>query len=338
MPPSRLFGLVPLIAALVVAGCGGSDSGSGDNLTVYSGREEEIVAPLFERFEQSTGVTVDVRYGNSAELAAQIDEEGDNSPADVFFSQDAGALGSLGDRLTPLPQSTLDRIPATYRASDGRWVGTSGRVRVVVFNTGARKDAALPNDVLAYADKQYASRLGIAPTNASFQAFVTAMRLKVGDARTKTWLTELKRNGVKTFDGNRAIVEAVAAGDIELGLVNHYYLALVKAEQPDAPIANKFLAPGDPGALVNVAGVGTLATSGNAELAQRFVDFLLTDENQRFYATEAEESEYPLVSGIPPAEGLPALETLSGKSIPLGELGGEEQATIELISEVGLTP
>jgi iron(III) transport system substrate-binding protein len=334
----RPLAAIGILAAGLMAGCGGSGSSSDNrSLTIYSGREEEIVQPLFETFEKQTGITLDVRWGKSAELAAQIAEEGDNSPADVIFSQDAGALGSVASKLSALPQTTLDRVPATFRDGDGRWIGTSGRVRVVVYNTKAASGAALPDDVLAYSAPKYASRMGIAPTNASFQAFVSAMRITHGDARTKTWLTDLKNNGVKTFESNRQIVEAVAAGEIDYGLVNHYYLALVKAEQPDAPIANKFLAAGDPGALVNVAGVGILATTERAKDAQTFVDFLLSDEGQRFYSTEAEENEYPLVAGFDPAPGLPKLSELVGESFPLTRLADEEKTTLEMIDEVGFT-
>ncbi len=331
-------GGLAVVAALAAAGCGDSDSASGDaKLVVYSGREEEIVAPLFTKFTDATGIQVEVRYGKSAEMAAQIAEEGDGSPADVFFSQDAGALGSVSDRLSPLPDATLNRVKASFRDPDGRWVGTSGRVRVVAFGTKAYRADELPDDVLAYSQPKYAARLGIAPTNASFQAFVTALRLKVGDDRAKKFLADLKANGVKTFEGNRPIVEAIADGEVDLGLVNHYYLALVKKERPDAAVENKFLAAGDPGSLVNVAGAGVLSTAKNTDGATKLVDFLLSQDGQRFYATEAEENEYPLVPGVQPAKGLPPLDTLVGESQPLSKLGSEEKATLEMITEVGLT-
>lgn len=334
----RPLATMAILASALLVGCGGSGSSSDSrSLTIYSGREEEIVEPLFEKFEKQTGIKLNIRWGQSAELAAQIAEEGDNSPADVIFTQDAGALGSIASKLSPLPQATLDRVPATFRDGEGRWIGTSGRVRVVVYNTKVVADSALPNDVLAYSAPKYASRMGIAPTNASFQAFVSAMRITYGDARTKTWLTDMKNNGATIFESNRPIVEAVAAGEIDYGLVNHYYLSLVKEEQPDAPIANKFLTPGDPGALVNVAGVGILATSKHTKDAQTFVDYLLSDEGQRFYATDAEENEYPLVAGLDPAPGLPKLATLVGKSLPLTRLAEEEKATLEMIDEVGFT-
>lgn len=328
-----LTGLLVLVAALVLAGCGG-DSKSG-TLTVYSGREEELVQPLFDMFEKDTGIAVDVRYGDSAELAATIAEEGGNSPADVFFSQDPGSLGAVDDELEQLPQETLDRVAARFRDSGGRWVGTSGRTRVLAYNTDALTDDQVPDSVFDLTNPSWKGKIGIAPTNASFQAFVTAMRLSEGDARTRQWLVDLKQNDPKTYEKNTPIVEALATGEIEVGLVNHYYLYLVKEEQPGAPIANHFLAQGDPGALVSVAGAGVLASSGNKDEAERFVEFLLSAEGQRFYTDTAEEAEYPLVAGIPAKTGLPPLDTLEGPDVDLSTFGAELESTLELLRETG---
>jgi len=333
---ARRFALPALAAVAVLAGLGAvAGCGDDDTLTVYSGREERLVAPLFERFEAETGIDLEVRYGDSAELAATIQEEGDNTPADVFFAQDAGSLGAVSARLAPLPEAVLERVPRRFRDPDGRWVGTSGRVRVVVYNTEKYSDDDLPDTIFGYADARFRNRLGVAPTNASFQAFVTGMRLAVGEERTRRWLRALVRNGVKRYEKNLQIVEAVASGEIDAGLVNHYYLARVKQEQPDAPVANHFLRPGDPGALVNVAGVGVIEGSDRSEAAIRLVEFLLSEGGQRFFAEEV--AEYPLVAGIPLPQGLPPLATLRGPAIPLEALGGELQPTLELLSEVGLT-
>lgn len=330
-----LFAVLALGALpLGLTACGGDDD---TTLTIYSGREEEIVAPLFDRFEKETGLSLEVRYGDSTELAAQILEEGDNTPADVFFAQDAGSLGSLGDRLGKLPDAALARVPAAYRDPDGRWVGTSGRVRVVAYNTDKYREAELPDTISGYLDDRFDGRVGYAPSNASFQAFVTAMRLSAGEDQTRVWLQRLKDGGAKPYEKNLQILEAIASGEIDVGLVNHYYLALLKAEQPDAPVANHFLRPGDPGALVNVAGVGALQGSGRAEDANRFVTFLLADENQRFYSDAAAEAEYPLVEGIPAKAGLPPLSSLRGPDVPLEALGGELEKTLQLLSEVGIT-
>ena len=235
---------------------------------MYSGREEELVAPLFERFTEATGTEVEVRYGDSAELAATIAEEGSNSPADVFFAQDPGSLGAVDPQLAELPEEILERVDERFRDANGRWVGTSGRTRVLVYNTDSLSDDELPSSVLELTEPEWEGRIGIAPTNASFQAFVTAMRLDLGDDETRAWLEGMKENGAKTYEKNTPIVEAVASGEIDVGLVNHYYLALVKEEQPDAPIANHLFAGDDPGALVSVAGAGVLASIDQEEDAE----------------------------------------------------------------------
>jgi iron(III) transport system substrate-binding protein len=336
--------MVLAVAALlgVAAGCGGDDdSGAGEDekLVIYSGREEELVAPLFDRFEQETGIDVEVRYGDSAELAATIAEEGDNSPADVFFAQDPGSLGAVEREglLTTLPQAALDRVPARFRDPDGHWVGTSGRSRVIAYNTDELSEDEVPDTVFALTDPKWKGKIGIAPTNASFQAFVGAMLLQLGEQRTRDWLEGLKANEPKLYEKNTPVVEAVGSGEIELGLVNHYYLYLVKEENPDAAVANHFLTGDDPGALVSVAGVSILESADHEDAARQFVEFLLSEPSQRFYVDEAEEAEYPLVAGIDAKSGLPPLDSLQGPQIALDDLGPELEQTLELLNAVGFT-
>ena len=323
-----------LVAALllpVVGGCGGEE---GD-ITVYSGRQEDLVEDLFEQFEEETGITLEVRYGDSAELAATLAEEGDNSPADVFFAQDAGSLGSVGEEglLKELPAQTLDRVDERFRDPDSRWVGTSGRVRVVAYNTDELSEDDLPDSIWDYADPEWSGRIGLAPTNASFQAMVTAMRLDAGEEQTREWLEAVADNEPQLYENNIATVEAVAAGEVDVGFVNHYYLYGHLQEEPDAPVANHYLEAGDPGALVNVAGVGILATTDRPGMAQQLVDFLLAD-GQEYFATETDE--YPLVGGVESESELPPLTDLHGPDIALGALGAELEATLELLQSVGL--
>jgi iron(III) transport system substrate-binding protein len=330
----RAIAALPVLLAAVVAGCGGSDGASGP-ITVYSGREEELVAPLFEQFTEKTGTEVEIRYGDSAELAATIAEEGDNSPADVFFAQDPGSLGAVDAQLEELPEAVLERVDERFRDADGRWVGTSGRTRVLVYNTDKLSDDELPASVLDLTEPEWEGRVGIAPTNASFQAFVTGMRLSLGDEATREWLEAMKENGAKTYEKNTPIVEAVASGEIDVGLVNHYYLALVKEEQPDAPIANHLFEAGDAGNLVSVAGAGVLASSDQGDDAESFVEFLLSDAAQQFYVEEAEEAEYPLVEGVEPSPGLVPLEEIEGPDVELTSFGAELEATVEMLRETG---
>jgi iron(III) transport system substrate-binding protein len=331
--------LIVLVLAALAGGCGGGFSPGEDDLVVYSGREEELIGPLIERFEEQSGIDVAVRYANSAELAATLAEEGSESPADAFWAQDPGSLGAVENEglLGSLPADLLERVPARLRDPDGHWVGVSGRVRVIAYNTDAVGEEDVPDSVDAVANPRWRGKVGIAPPNASFQAFVSAMRLERGDEETRLWLDRVKENEPRFYENNIAILEALAEGEIELGLVNHYYLSLVKAENPDAPVENHFLSPGDVGALVSVAGAGVIEGTDKGAEAERFLRFLLSQDGQRFYAEEAEEAEYPLVDGVQPREGLPPLDTLRGPSIPLDRLGSELESTLELLNDAGYT-
>jgi iron(III) transport system substrate-binding protein len=332
--------LVAVLVVLLAAACGSDEQvGADATLTVYSGREEGIVEPLFDRVEEETGIELRVRYGESAELAATLAEEGENTRADVFFAQDPGSLGSLEQEglLARLPQRVLARVPARFRDPDGHWVGTSGRVRVVAYNTELVSEAELPETIFGFADRRWRGKIGFPPTNASFQAFVTATRLTVGEERTRAWLEAIKRNRPRLYAKNLPVIEAVGRGEVEVGFVNHYYLFLAKDKRPDLPVANAYLRRGDPGALVSVAGAAVLRTSDERDAAERFVAFLLSERGQRFYSEDSPEAEYPLTEGIPPRQGLPPLAELQGPDIELDELGGELKRTLELLRDVGFT-
>ncbi len=323
-----------LLALLGLGGCGGGP-GSGADLTIYSGRNEELVGDLLERFERETGLKVDVRYGDSAELAATIAEEGDNSPADVFFSQDAGALGAVEGTLTTMPRSVLGAVPERFRDPGNRWAGVSGRARVIAYDTKKFDEDEVPDSVFDLTAKRWKGKVGLPPSNASFQAFVSAMRLDVGDERTREWLEAMKDNDPKVYDNNIQTVEAIGRGEIELGLVNHYYLYELKREDPDLAAANHFPKAGDPGSLINAAGVGILSTTDHKENAERFAGFLVSREAQRYFADRT--SEYPLIGGVARRGDLPPLDEVIGPQVELGKLGEKLRSTLDLLNEVGFT-
>lgn len=310
----------------------------GGTVLVYSGRQEALVAPVFEKFEKATGIDVDVRYGDTAALAAQLIEEGDRTDADVFFSQDGGALGALDarGRLDPIPQPVLDRVPAQFRAGDGSWIGTSGRSRVIVYDPEQLTEDQVPDSVLDLVDPKWKGKIGIAPTNASFQSFVTALRVLKGDDAAKDWLEGIKANDPEIYGNNIAILNAAEDSIISVGLINHYYWYEQVAEEglEKVPARLKFLKNGDPGALVNVAGAGVLKGSDQAASAQRLVEFLVGDEAQREFSEHLKE--YPLVSGVPLPADLPPLSDLDPPDIDLADLDTLDQ-TLAMLEEVGLT-
>ena len=332
---SMLLGLATVTLALsACSGANSEDLSSEEALVVYSGRSEELVGPLIQQFEEIAGTPVEVRYGDTAELAAQLLEEGENTPADVFFSQDAGALQVMQDegRTTALPQDVIKAVPAKFRSADGQWVGTSGRARVMVYNTDQVQSSALPSSVQALTDPAWQGAVGIAPTNASFQSFVTAMRMTLGEQQTKQWLDAMVANDVQRFENNTAILDAVNAGQVEVGLVNHYYWYEKAAElgAENMASANAEFAPGDIGNLVNVAGLAVLQPS---DPATAFVTYMLSDPAQEYFAQEV--SEYPLAKGVAATEDLPPLSQVEGPDIALAELR-DLKGTQELLMDVGL--
>ncbi len=322
-----------LLVAIVSAACGGAgDSDADGPLVVYSGRSEELVAPLIEQFETESGIDVEIRYADSSELAATLLAEGEGTAADVFFAQDPASLGAAAGLMAPLPDETLDLVDPRFRDRDGRWIGTSGRVRVVVHNTGS--DLPLPETIDDVVDPAWAGQMGVAPTNGSFLAFISAMILERGEEGTRSWLEALAANDPIEFDGNAPIVEATDTGELAGGLVNHYYLLRLRAEGQGNDTENYFIPAGDVGSLVMPAGVGVLAGTQSPDAAQQYVDFLLAEEAQTFFATET--FEFPLIEGVRQPEGVPPLSEIAAPDIDLSELAGALDLATRLVAEAGL--
>ncbi len=311
-----------------------ADDVSDVTLTVYSGRNEELVGDILNAFTDATGIGIEVRYGDTAELAATILEEGDASPADVYFGQDAGALGALeaAGRFVTLPDDVLDLVDDRFHAPSGAWTGITGRARVIAYNTDMLDAGDLPDSVFDLTDPEWQGRIGWAPENGSFQAFVTAMRVEFGDDTAREWLEGIIANDPVVFPNNTTTVEGVSRGEVEVGLVNHYYLARFTAEDPDFPVENHFL-PGDIGGLVNVAGVGVLSTSEHQEAAIELVRYLLSVDVQEFFGQRTDALEFPLRDGVDSPE-LPTLESLGAPDVDLSQLE-DLQGTLQLLQEVG---
>ena len=342
------FLIAPIAAVAVsLAACAPADDGSPSanpssaqgegegTVTIYSGRSEELVGPLLQQFTDATGIEVEPRYGDTAEMANLILTEGENSPADVFFAQDAGALGAVAEQglLAALPNEVLDQVDERFRSPTGEWVGVSGRARVVVYNTETLTEADLPDSIFGFTDPEWSGRIGWAPTNGSFQSFVTALREIEGEGRAREWLEGIEANEPSVYEGNNPALDAVIAGEVDVAFINHYYLMQRLVEDPDAPAANYFLTDGDPGALVNVAGAGILTTSENSEAARQLVEYLLSTDAQEYFATETKE--YPLLEGVEPDADLPALEEIGTPDIDLSDLS-DLDGTLELLQEVGI--
>ncbi len=304
--------------------------------TVYSGRSENLIGPLLDDFESATGIAVEVRYGDSAELALLIETEGERSPADVFISQSPGAIGFLAGngRLRPLGDNVLNLVEPEFRNRDGQWVGLSGRVRVIVYNSALIDPSELPTSVFELTEERFRGQVGLAPSNGSFQDFVTAMRELEGDAATAQWLAAMAANDAQPYSNNTAIVQAVGRGEVPLGLVNHYYNYRALAEDPGLASENYFLPAGDIGSLLIVTAIGVLDTSDDADLSQRLVEFMLSPAAQSFFSEET--FEYPLASGVAPSSVLPPLSSIGTTTYDFDRLGGGLERTKELIDASGL--
>lgn len=329
--------LLSLLVAVAVIGLYAAPTWAADSIVVYSGRAEALVAPLIERFEQQTGIKVAVRYGGTPELAATILEEGRNTPADVFFAQDAGALGALAaaGRLQKLPDALLAQVQPEFRSADGLWIGTSGRARVVAYNTNLVSEDELPDSIWGFTDPKWRGRIGWAPTNASFQAFVTALRVLEGDDRARAWLRAMLANEPRSYRNNVLIVDAVGRGEITVGLVNHYYLFRFLAERGEEFPVRHHHTRGDAGSLINVAGVAILDVTDNRDAALAFVEFLVSEEAQRYFADETRE--YPLahLDKVSLHPLVRPLDTIDAPAVDLDDLE-DLQGTLDMLVETGV--
>lgn len=333
MSRSHVFAASCLAAALLIPGAVAAAQDGDAPLIVYSGRSESLVGPVMESFSEATGIEVEVKYADTAELAALLLEEGDRSPADIYFAQDAGALGAVADAglLAMLPATLLAAVPAGFSDADGRWMGVSGRARTAAYTT--TEELELPDSILDFTDPEWSGRIGWAPANGSFQAFVTALRVTEGEEAARAWLEGILANSPVAYPKNTAAVEGVAAGEVDVAFVNHYYLLQLQAERGDEyPVAQEFFGGGDPGSLVNVAGVGIVASSDQPEEAAAFVEYLLSDAVQAYFSGST--FEYPLIDGVDADPRLPALDTIEAPDVDLSELA-DLKGTVELLQEVG---
>lgn len=337
-----LFG--PLLITTLLLGCGSSDSKSDietsveekiDRIVVYSGRSEKLVAELFAQFSRQTKIELEVRYADSGELAALLITEGDASPADIYFSQDAGALGAVEEAglLSALPADITEMVDIKFRSTEGRWIATSGRARVVVYNPDLV--SKVPNTIDDILNPMWKGKIGFAPTNASWQSFVTALRVTRGEVKAEQWLTAFKANEPVAYEKNGVVLDAVNSGKVSLGLVNHYYLyEKIAAEGADAVVVkNHFLTNGDVGGLINIAGIGVLESSSNKNAANQLVKFLLSAQGQQYFGLKT--FEYPMASGVAPFSALPTLEELNPPAIDLSNLKSLNE-TQELLAKTGL--
>ncbi len=322
-----------IITAPALVACGGDD---GPFITVYNAQHEELLQAVAPLFEEETGIEVKLRNGKDLELANQLVQEGDASPADVFLTENSPAM-SLVDAaglFAPVDAKTLDLIPAAYVPSDKDWTGFLARSTVLIYNTDAVSEDELPDSLMELGDPEWASRVGFSPTGADFQAIVSAVVATEGKDKAEEWITALADEGT-VLDNNLVVMNAVNSGEVDTGIIYHYYWYRDQQESGENSdnSALHFFSGGDPGAFLSVSGAGVLATSDKQTDAQKFVNFLAGEEGQQAIA-DSYALEYPLnpaVSLDPPVKPFDELEP---PQIDVSTLNSE--TVIDLMRGAGL--
>lgn len=334
-----------LIAA-AVAGCGSSsssnstasaDSGSGGSLTLYSAQHEQMTEALAKGFEEETGASVAIRYGEDEGLADQIEQEGSASPADVVLTENTPPVEALAEKglLAPVDKSTLEQVPAQYSSDEGLWVGVAARETVMIYNPKLIAAAELPKSILDLAEPQWKGKLAIAPSEPDFVPVVRAVEMLDGKAAAKTWLKGFAANA-KHYNDNEGIVAAVDAGQIGAGIINHYYWFEARAEEGASKVPSKlhYFGNEDPGALVDISGAAALASSHDPELAQEFLAYVTSPAGQEAM-THSGDWEYPLNSAATPPPGLVPFAKVDPPPVTPADLG-DGSTPLKLMQEVGL--
>jgi iron(III) transport system substrate-binding protein len=327
------------ILVLTLAACG-NDQSSGSSgtqtLTLYNAQHEDLVQAMVSGFTEQTGIQVELRSGDDAELANQIVQEGKASPADVFVTENSPSIQLVAGKglLTPVAASTLAQVPSRYSPASGDWVGFAARSTVLAYDPQRLPDAQLPASLLDLADPAWQGRIGFAPGGADFQAIVSAVLDLEGEQATRTWLTGLKRNG-KVYQGNNAVMQAVNSGEIDAGVIYHYYWYKDRAESGENSknVQLHYFGNQDPGAFVSVSGAGVLASSDQQDAAQQLVAYLTSPDGQRRSAAST-ALEYAVGNGVASAPALPPLDGLQAPVVDPGTLNGPQ--VTELMQEVGL--
>jgi iron(III) transport system substrate-binding protein len=332
----RAGSLIALAACCsALAGCGG---GSGHpSITLYNGQHTQLTSSLVAAFEKATGITVQIRTDDSAVLADQIVQEGGDSPADVYISEDSPELMNLQQRglISKLPPSILGQVPAGDESPTGNWVGMALRVSSLVYNPAHVSRSQLPASLLDLARPSWKGKIAIAPADSDFPPVVAAVIAKHGEAAARTWLAGLKRNA-RIYQDDESVVAAVNRGDVATGVINQYYWYRLRLEIGTKAIRSAlyYFAPGDVGAVVNISGAAILTSSKHRKNAERFIDFLVSETGQKIIAG-SDDFEYLVRPGVAPNPALPPLASIGHTSVGVGALGNGGLAA-RLIKQAGL--
>ena len=318
--------LAPMLAA-----CGNDEP----TLVVYNAQHEQLLKEIAPEFTKETGIKVELRNGQDLTLSNQIVQEGKASPADVFLTENSPAMSQVeaAGLFDKLPDSLVAPIPAQYRPRSGLWTGFVARSTTLVYNTDQVKPADLPASILDLAKPEWKGRIAFSPTGADFQAIVAAMIDLKGEAAAKAWLEGLKANG-KVYDGNNLVLEAVNSGQVQVGIVYHYYWERDRKENGDVSdhSAQYYFTGGDPGAFVSVSGAGILESSDMKTEARKFIAFLVGEKGQQILA-DSYALEYPLNPKVQLEGVQKKFSELQPPNVNVSDLDAKK--VVDLMTEVG---
>jgi iron(III) transport system substrate-binding protein len=321
------------LLAASLAACG-APRGSGDSpgqLTVYNGQHQQTTQALVSAFEKQTGIAVTTRSDDEDVLVQQIGQEGPRSPADVIYTENSPALERLQEnhQLAPVDAATLAAVPSHDSSPSGDWVGLSGRVSALSYNTAEISPAQLPASVMQFASPKWKGKLGLAPQETDFQPIITSIARSHGTAAALAWLKAVKANaGSDVYPDNETLTAKVNSGQVEIGLINHYYWYRLRSQVGAAAThsALHYFAPGDPGYVLDVSGAAVLASSKHRTAAQKFLAFLASAAGQRIIA-QSDSFEYPLRPGVAAHPGLtPFAQLRPDSSDTIADLGDGSRA------------
>ncbi len=307
----------------------------GPELVIYNAQHEQLLDELAPIFEEETGIDVELRNGKDLELSNQLVQEGDESPADVFLTENSPAMSQVEEAglFQELPEELVEPIPEQYRPESGLWTGFVARSTVLVYNTDLVEESELPASIMDLADPEWADRISFSPTGADFQAIVAAVLELEGEEATREWLEGIKSNGT-AYDGNNVVLESVNAGDSEVGIVYHYYWYRDQKESGDVSDNCElyFFGNEDPGAFVSVSGAGILASSDMKDEAEQFVEFLVSETGQQALA-DSYALEYPLNPAVELEEPVKPFSELEPPQVNVSNLAAD--TVVDLMTEVG---
>jgi iron(III) transport system substrate-binding protein len=323
-----------LAVALSMTACSSSDE--GDELLIYNAQHESLTKEWIDAFTEETGIKVTYRQGGDTELGNQLVAEGDASPADVFLTENSPAMAAVekAGLFADLNQDTLDQVPPQFRPPTGKWTGVAARSTVFVYNTNRLQPDQLPKSMTDLQQPEWRGRWGGAPAKADFQAIVSAYLQLEGEPATEQWLEGMKTNA-KIYNDNIATMKAVNAGEVDGGIIYHYYWYRdqAKTKEGSANTALHYFKNEDPGAFVSLSGGGVLKSAKKPEEAQQFIKFITSRAGQEVLE-KGDSFEYPVASGVPANPALPPLDSLQAPKVDPSTL--DEQKVTELMTKAGL--